>query len=150
MTPELAPDYGLKLVLLEEDCPRKWTDSFTEKLTDKHPEFCTCYGTGRVPLLPAVRVSCWDTVEEPDLMGTCQGPNDIVPDCRNCDGRGWNPVEDGDVWAWTLWPILDRLPPGAMDEVTQFIHARRCGDTVGALKAAWQALVAAGIAKEEA
>jgi len=67
-----------------------------------------CLGTSRVPLLPGVRVPCWDDYDYHAPAATCV-EGEIRPDCSTCHGLGWTPSEDAWVWLDTFFALDGRI-----------------------------------------
>ena len=88
-----AETLATELAGMQQECDRNWTDSITNKWTDKHPYYCVCHGTGKVFLFDdSVRVPC-DSQEYRDDSGRVRHLHNR--------GVGREPVEVKDCRGWT-------------------------------------------------
>lgn len=145
-------DPALQVALLETDCPKyPYLDGaypeprLTEEIVQRLDAACeTCKGTGKVPLLPEMRLECpcisqW-------RCNTCdtawwsvpksQDPILHVDDCTTCQGRGWVASKD-------LATLLVAMGQHGVRWDTEWVNDRTGsldGLTNRAFEAAYQAL----------
>lgn len=146
----MTTEYALKLASLTKLCSRSASVRkrlFAQGASDiPHTEDCICHGTGRVYLLrDAVRVKC--LCDHPDRFH-----NDDQSRCSCCKAQShnWTPTTDNDVLSQEVQPILEALEyDGPWEKgIQMWVDGRLEGKPDLALEGAWQALVAAGYAKE--
>ena len=131
--PIAVEDLGWKLVALERDCSRtdlqanisdaEALQSGKQQVVGYHILSCDCQGTGRVPLLPGVRVGCpgrlWWHRRPGDRYDTHHGHG--AECCRNL---GYRPSTDLAAWVAIPYTVrfegnscIVRIYPTSLDHV---------------------------------
>ena len=88
------PDLPLRLALATRPCPECAGDPLTGH--QSIPGAKACHGTGRVPWLNGVRVTC----------DGCYGHADRRQDFCDCNRRGWVVSEDTEAWLEAAKPEM--------------------------------------------